>query len=274
MKVKGAGWLGPDDDAVVRGQLRGRLRLAVRRKPIGETDFWSRCHLGLLSAPPRRASVRRPPTHPRAARHAELAHLKATRLEAFSDGVIAIVITIMVLELHVPLDDRGDVGLLALVPVLLSYVLSFVTVEIYWINLRRKCHRLQMRQSTPLSEALECGDGGQMPGERARLALLPVVDGLRGCTEQKPTLPSRKPKSPTLCHQTLGAEPTRGRRSFLVRRRHGPLRDLAHSAQVLLCHLGPSLQRCDLGTASTKCLLEANGLRTHFLARDARQLDF
>ncbi|MEO8809374.1 MAG: TMEM175 family protein [Rhodanobacter sp.] len=56
-----------------------------------------------------------------------------SRLEAFSDGVIAIIITIMVLELKVPTGHTmGD--LLPLAPVLLSYVLSFVYVGIYWNN--------------------------------------------------------------------------------------------------------------------------------------------
>jgi len=55
------------------------------------------------------------------------------RLEAFSDGVIAIIITIMVLELEVP-HDAAFASLLPLLPVLLSYVLSFVYVGIYWNN--------------------------------------------------------------------------------------------------------------------------------------------
>ncbi len=55
------------------------------------------------------------------------------RLEAFSDGVIAIIITIMVLELRVP--EGGDwQALVPLIPVFLSYVLSFVFVGIYWNN--------------------------------------------------------------------------------------------------------------------------------------------
>jgi uncharacterized membrane protein len=55
------------------------------------------------------------------------------RLEAFSDGVIAILITIMVLELKVP--DRPDwASLVPLWPVFLSYVLSFVMLGIYWNN--------------------------------------------------------------------------------------------------------------------------------------------
>jgi uncharacterized membrane protein len=56
-----------------------------------------------------------------------------TRLEAFSDGVVAIIITIMVLELRVP-HEVDLAGLRPLLPVLLSYVLSFVFLGIYWNN--------------------------------------------------------------------------------------------------------------------------------------------
>ncbi|MEA5550050.1 TMEM175 family protein [Anabaena cylindrica UHCC 0172] len=55
------------------------------------------------------------------------------RLEAFSDGVIAIIITIMVLELKVPHADDLD-ALRPLIPVFLSYVLSFIYLGIYWNN--------------------------------------------------------------------------------------------------------------------------------------------
>ena len=55
------------------------------------------------------------------------------RLEAFSDGVIAILITIMVLELKVPHGDDAEV-LRPLLPVFLTYVLSFVYLGIYWNN--------------------------------------------------------------------------------------------------------------------------------------------
>jgi uncharacterized membrane protein len=66
------------------------------------------------------------------------------RLEAFSDGVIAIIITIMVLELTVPGGD--DLHALAeLVPELLSYALSFVYVGIYWNNHH---HMLQTLETT------------------------------------------------------------------------------------------------------------------------------
>jgi uncharacterized membrane protein len=55
------------------------------------------------------------------------------RLEAFSDGVQAIIITIMVLELKAPLDAE-PAALLPLIPAVLSYILSFVFVGIYWNN--------------------------------------------------------------------------------------------------------------------------------------------
>ena len=61
------------------------------------------------------------------------------RLEAFSDGVLAIIITIMVLEMKVP-HDASVGALLALWPVFLSYVLSFVYVGIYWNNHHHMLH--------------------------------------------------------------------------------------------------------------------------------------
>ena len=61
------------------------------------------------------------------------------RMEAFSDGVIAIIITIMVLEMRAPHGDRVT-DLRPLVPVFLSYVLSFVYVGIYWNNHHHLLH--------------------------------------------------------------------------------------------------------------------------------------
>lgn len=55
------------------------------------------------------------------------------RLEAFSDGVLAIIITIMVLEMKVPRSNALN-ALMAVLPVFLSYVLSFVYIGIYWNN--------------------------------------------------------------------------------------------------------------------------------------------
>jgi uncharacterized membrane protein len=64
------------------------------------------------------------------------------RLEAFSDAVIAIIITIMVLELTVPHDGRFE-ALLPLVPVFSSYVLSFVYLGIYWNNHHHLLHTVK-----------------------------------------------------------------------------------------------------------------------------------
>jgi uncharacterized membrane protein len=60
-------------------------------------------------------------------------NLSPARLEAFSDGVIAVIITIMVLELKVPSLD-GVAGLRAVLPTLTLYLLSFLQVGIYWVN--------------------------------------------------------------------------------------------------------------------------------------------
>jgi uncharacterized membrane protein len=65
-----------------------------------------------------------------------------SRLEAFSDGVIAVIITIIVLEFKVP--PGGDLAsLVDLVPTFLSYVLSFVFVAIYWNNHHHMLHTVE-----------------------------------------------------------------------------------------------------------------------------------
>src|SRR5689334_2187316 len=61
------------------------------------------------------------------------------RLEAFSDGVLAIIITIMVLEMKSPHDARLQ-ALVPLIPVLSSYILSFIYVGIYWNNHHHLLH--------------------------------------------------------------------------------------------------------------------------------------
>lgn len=63
------------------------------------------------------------------------------RLEAFSDGVLAIIITIMVLELKVPHGTSADV-LVPLIPEFLSYVLSFIYLGIYWNNHHHMLHTI------------------------------------------------------------------------------------------------------------------------------------
>jgi uncharacterized membrane protein len=68
--------------------------------------------------------------------------MNTARLEAFSDGVIAIIITIMVLDLKIP---RGTdwTALAPLLPVFLSYVLSFIYIGIYWNNHHHLLHATQ-----------------------------------------------------------------------------------------------------------------------------------
>src|SRR5262245_52126469 len=66
-------------------------------------------------------------------------HMPTTRLEAFSDGVIAILITIMVLEFKVP--HSAELSALApLLPTFLVYVLSFIYLGIYWTNHHHLLH--------------------------------------------------------------------------------------------------------------------------------------
>jgi uncharacterized membrane protein len=75
------------------------------------------------------------------------------RLEAFSDGVFAIIITIMVLELKVP-HGAGFDALLPLLPVFLSYVLSFIYVGIYWNNHHHLIHAVTQTTGAALWQNL------------------------------------------------------------------------------------------------------------------------
>ncbi|MEO8345990.1 MAG: TMEM175 family protein [Betaproteobacteria bacterium] len=72
-----------------------------------------------------------------------------SRLEAFSDGVLAIIITIMVLEMKVPHDPTME-ALIPMAPVFLSYVLSFVYVGIYWNNHHHMLHAAKKVSGTVL----------------------------------------------------------------------------------------------------------------------------
>lgn len=65
-----------------------------------------------------------------------------TRLEAFSDGVLAVVITIMVLELKVP-HENGIAGLWSIAPILFIYLLSFTFTSIYWVNHHHLVRRVE-----------------------------------------------------------------------------------------------------------------------------------
>ena len=90
-----------------------------------------------------------------------------SRLEAFSDGVIAIIITIMVLELKVPHGDTVR-ALAPLVPNFLSYVLSFIYVGIYWNNHHHMLH------------TCEIGDGADSVGQSASFVLAVLVSHHHG----------------------------------------------------------------------------------------------
>ncbi|MGB8704939.1 MAG: TMEM175 family protein [Gillisia sp.] len=68
--------------------------------------------------------------------------MKKNRLEAFSDGVLAIIITIMVLEIKVPEGDHFF-SLQQLIPVAVSYVLSFLYIAIYWNNHHHMMHTVK-----------------------------------------------------------------------------------------------------------------------------------
>ena len=74
--------------------------------------------------------------------HSHKRAMSKNRLEAFSDGVLAIIITIMVLELKVP-HEPTLAALCAMWPVILSYIVSFVFVAIYWNNHHHLLHVVQ-----------------------------------------------------------------------------------------------------------------------------------
>ncbi|MFZ4456536.1 MAG: TMEM175 family protein [Bacteroidales bacterium] len=72
--------------------------------------------------------------------------MNKTRLEAFSDGVLAIIITIMVLEIKVPHGGEWK-DLMDLIPTFLSYILSFVYIGIYWGNHHHLLHSVRQISS-------------------------------------------------------------------------------------------------------------------------------
>lgn len=75
--------------------------------------------------------------------------MKTNRIEAFSDGVMAIIITIMVLELKAP-HDPTPVSLVKMWPVLFAYVLSFLIIAIYWVNHHHLIHMVSRVDATIL----------------------------------------------------------------------------------------------------------------------------
>ena len=99
-----------------------------------------------------------------------------SRLEAFSDGVIAVIITIMVLEIKVPHGDDLD-SLVELCPKVLGYVLSFVYVGIYWNN-----HHHLMHAATRI-------DGRVMWANLHLLFWLSIVPMTTGWVGEHPSTP-------------------------------------------------------------------------------------
>ncbi len=77
-------------------------------------------------------------------------NMSKNRLEAFSDGVIAIIITIMVLEIKVPHEGHDLAALKPLLPVFISYVMSFIYVGIYWNNHHHMLHTVRSINGTVL----------------------------------------------------------------------------------------------------------------------------
>jgi uncharacterized membrane protein len=99
--------------------------------------------------------------------------MNKSRLEAFSDGVLAIIITIMVLELHIP--RGGDLAALQpFAPIFLCYVLSFIFVGIYWNNHHHMFHAVRRISGGALWANLHL---------LFWLSLLPVVTGWMGAND-------------------------------------------------------------------------------------------
>ena len=96
--------------------------------------------------------------------------MSTTRLEAFSDGVLAIIITIMVLELHIP-QGRDFAALRPVFPILLTYLLSFVYIGIYWNNHHHLFHATRHVRGSVLWANLHL---------LFWLSLLPIVTGWMG----------------------------------------------------------------------------------------------
>src|SRR5258708_14841852 len=105
------------------------------------------------------------------------------RLEAFTDGVIAVIITIMVLEMKVP-HSVEPAALVPVLPVFLTYVLSFVFIGIYWSNHHHMFHAVHHISGTVLWANLHL---------LFWLSLVPFVTGWMGENhfEAVPRCPSR-----------------------------------------------------------------------------------
>ena len=119
--------------------------------------------------------------------------MEKERLPAFTDGVIAVIITIMILEMKVP-QDASLGSLRSVIPVFLSYVLSFVYVAIYWNNHHHFFHLVRHV------------NGGMLWANINLLFWVSLVPFGRGrpASRTKPTRPSLTPASRT--SSTAGGE--------------------------------------------------------------------
>jgi uncharacterized membrane protein len=100
------------------------------------------------------------------------------RLVAFSDGVIAIIITIMVLELKVP--HGGDwADLAGVMPVFLAYVLSFVYLAIYWNNHHHMLHTVHHVNGAMLWATCTCCSGCRCCRSRPAGSAKPILPAHR-----------------------------------------------------------------------------------------------
>ena len=84
--------------------------------------------------------------------------MTSSRMEAFSDGVIAIIITIMVLELKVP-HEASFAGLRSVLPIFMGYALSFLLVAIYWMNHHHLIHLVKRSSRKRCGSIYSCCSG-------------------------------------------------------------------------------------------------------------------
>jgi len=143
------------------------------------------------------------------------------RLEAFSDGVLAIIITIMVLEMKVPHGETVE-ALLPLLPVFLSYVLSFIYVGIYWNNHHHMLYACQQVSGVMLWANLHLlfwlslipfvtGWMGENSFAAAPTALYGVVLLMAATASGSCSGPSWEPRAPTRCCTPPWAATSRAR---------------------------------------------------------------
>ena len=120
--------------------------------------------------------------------------MPTNRIEAFSDGVIAVIITIMVLELKVP-RDNSLTSLLAIAPQFLAYLLSFLVVAIMWVNHHHLLHAARHADAACSGRTTTC-----FSGCRSSLSLPPTWATI---------IAIREPSQPTAWFSCYAASPSR-----------------------------------------------------------------